>query len=365
MKIGIITRHNALNPGAILQAYALQTYIERLGHQVEFIDYRIRREKNIRDFIGKSLLKTINKWEILFYEFKYRNFALYNQSLLKIGRKKYSSLDQLQFSPPKSDVYIAGSDQIWNVGPNYKKFEPYFLNFGAPNSIRISFAASLGEVNIPKEVENKIKKQLLSFQKIGVREKSGVEYLKQLLYGKKEIFHTYDPTFLLSSNEYLKLIKQDIDQVTYKNCIVTYILSQYSIQQLEILNYIKNKLSSTILNLRNPNTGIKLKGAKNIIVNPLQWIKYIYSSNFVICSSFHAVAFSIIFHKPFIAIIPKTNSRITSLLEDLNLTDHIFKELEKNKIDKILVKELDWSKIDKIINEKNLINHMFLNSILK
>lgn len=123
----------------------------------------------------------------------------------------------------------------------------------------------------------------------------------------------------------------------------------------KIISYIKNTLRLNIINVRNPDTCIKLKRAQNIIVTPTQWLYYITNSDFVICCSFHAVVFSILFHKPFIVLSPPSfknqggNMRINSFLYEIGLSDYIINTFDQNKIDSLIRKKIDWNKIETIL----------------
>ena len=116
MKIGVLTFHSALNVGAVLQAYGLQTYLASLGHEVTFIDYQpIQKTLKARDLIGKGARATFRKWEDLYWSHHYtRNICF--SSILRVSDQRYESIVSLESNPPDCDAYIAGSDQIWNFG---------------------------------------------------------------------------------------------------------------------------------------------------------------------------------------------------------------------------------------------------------
>ena len=363
MKVGIITRHNALNAGAVLQAFALQTQLMRMGFDVEFIDYRISTSRTVKSFFSFSYRKTIEKWKDFIFSLWYERNFLYANGLLKIGDKKYVSLFDLRSCPPKFDIYIAGSDQIWNVGTNFKAFEPYFLNFGDKDIKRISFAASFGQCNFSKSIEDLLRNQFYRFNAISVREENGADFLRNLLNNKQEVKQISDPTFLLSSNDYVKIMSE-INFRKISNFIVSYILSEYHERQYQIVDYIKYKLGIELINLRNPASCIRLKGAKNLVVNPRQWLSYFYHSNFIICTSFHAVVFSLIFHKPFIVISTFNNERIISLLTKTHLLDHYHTDFNAELINELLIKEVPWSQVDQVIEEEKNKGILYLSNNL-
>jgi len=351
MKIGIVTFHAALNVGAVLQAYALQTYLKMQGHEVEFIDYVSKRKLSWKNFIGKGIGITFYKWQDLFCSIYFKRIEKFNTTL-NLSKIKYKSIDDLRSNPPNLDVYIAGSDQIWNVGSKKTIDDIFLLDFGAKNTKRISFAASLGQGEVPVEFEQHFKFLLSKFNFISLREKDGYNYIKRLLPNKKEIFHICDPTFLLNSNEYRKIIKKP--NIKYKEYLVSYALWHFESDQLKSLNYIKSKLKLKHINLRNPDTGIRFSKAKNIIVKPHQWLHWVLNSDFVVCCSFHIVVFSLIFHKPFVVLTHKENVRIHSLLKPLNLLDRIIINYNENRIDEILSDFIKWNDVDEYLqSERN------------
>lgn len=363
MKIGILTTHSALNCGAILQAFALQTCLERMGHEVEFINLNGKEKKTIRDYIGKSILKTWYKWENLFQAWKFQKNGTFG-SILKKGEPTYYSLNQLQNNPPKYDVYIAGSDQIWNIGASATSINRHFyLDFGSPHTKRIAFAASLGQCIVPSSFENEIRSLLLKFDAISVREANGVEFIRSLLGDKKEVQHISDPTVLLRASDYIKIAATNKIGIS-SSYIASYILAQFNEEQFQIVDYIKTKINAEIINLRNPDTCIRLANANNKVVTPPQWLNYIYNAKFVICCSFHAVVFSLIFHKPFVVITPYENQRIISLLNPLGLTERILSSFDKDHTEYVLEKQINWTIVDQMIEIEKKKSILFLQNSL-
>lgn len=361
-KIGIITFHNALNTGAVLQAYALQQYLKAQGYKVEFINYLSPKAKiTWRNFISKSIFNTVTKWQDIFYRNQYKNNF---NKILKVNERKYYSTNELNANPPEYDIYIAGSDQIWNFGFS-KKFNPaYLLNFGGDEIRRIAFSASMGQTNQPKEIEGVFKKHLKKFDFISVREKNGFEYIKSLLGDNFEIDHIADPTFLIKKDDYLNIAERNNEPQEF---MISYILPHYEFpkQLFKVINIIEEKLKYKLINLKNPDTCLRLPNKKNLVVDPQKWLAYFINSKFNICCSFHAVVFSLIFHKPFVVVSPYKNQRIISLLEPLNLLDRCIYTNNEELIERVLEETIDWDLVDNhFLNErKKAIN--FLNKSLK
>jgi polysaccharide pyruvyl transferase WcaK-like protein len=362
MKIGIVTFHSALNCGAVFQAFALQTHLESLGYEVSFINYHERYiTNNFRSFFGKNLSKTWYKLVDKINYYKYKNRSSFH-SILKIDSILYNSIEELKANPPQKDIYIAGSDQIWNIGSKKEINKVYYLDFGGLEIKRISFAASLGQCNVPEFLNDIITNQLKKFDAISVRETNGVEFIQSLIKDKK-VHHISDPTFLLKAKDYRKIMTKN-NVKSEKALIVSYILTEYNSSQLKVLDFIKQKLNLDIINLRNPNSCIRLKKYKNKIVEPQEWLYQVDNSKFMICCSFHAVVFSLIFHKPFIVVSPYENARILSLLKSLNLENHFISDYDEIIINDLLIKKIDWKSVDEKIDKFRTQSDTFLKMTL-
>ena len=362
MKIGIITFHAALNNGAVLQAYALQTFLRNMGHEVEFINYRGKRKYTIRDYVAKKPIRLLYKLLDRFNAYRFEKFKNFG-SILNRGNIEYTNLADLQNAPPLYDVYIAGSDQIWNLGASYTLNKVYFLDFGTKKIKKIAYAASMGQCNVPEYLNQTIFNLLLNFSFISLREFKAYTYVQTLFGDSKKIYQVPDPTFLITKFDYQKLL--DLSVKIKKPYIASYILAEFGKEQKLAINYIKKIKKHSIVNLRNPDTCVRLHGATNIIVSPSEWLNYIFNSEFNICCSFHAVVFSLIFHKPFIVVTPYENERINSLLSLMNLKSRIVIKFDELLINQILNDVIDWNFIDIIIKEERKNGTQFLHESLK
>lgn len=347
MRIGIITFHNALNAGAVLQAYALQTFLLELGHQVEFINYCPVRKYNFRSYIAKSPITILNKWRNIYNWKKYNSKGNYN-SILNLSQHKYLSYEDLKNDNMDYDVYIAGSDQIWNFHTSISPI--YMLEFVPDNKKKIAYAASMGQCSLNKDLFNVFKNKLRKFYAISIREKNGVDFIKSLLEERKDIIQTLDPTLLIDNSYYKGIMQKGKFNVGAYIC--SYILSELDREDINIISYVSRSLKLKIINLRNPDSCINLRKANNTIVTPQQWLYYINNSSFIICSSFHAVVFSLIFHIPFLVLVPSDfknkggNMRINTLLEEIGLNNRIIIKYDSLLIDQIIKNSIDWDEID-------------------
>ena len=363
MKVGIVTFHSALNVGAVLQAYSLQQHLLEFGCEVEFIDYQPNRKKlTLRNFIGKGFKQTLHKWQDLYFTFYYSAQNRFN-GVLNCGDQLYGTIFELKARPPKCDVYIAGSDQIWNFGFSRKFDEAYFLDFGETSIRRIAYAASIGQNEILSEDKEAFSEGLKRFNAVSVRERSSVPLIATVAQEPGQIEQMCDPTFLLTQEQFGSLEQKPSDLSDY---IVSYLLPHYEMTQelVNAIHFVAEELSSEIINLRNPNTCYRLAGVPNKIVTPQKWLGYFKHAKFTACCSFHAVVFSLIYHKPFIVISPYKNNRIISLLSEVGLSDRCVYSYDVSQIRALIASEIDWACVDDYLSAERARAELFLANAL-
>jgi len=344
MKIGILTFHWAANYGAVLQAYALQKTLENLGNDVQIIDYYPERYK-------KNIL----------YAFKTRHLNVIPQRFLEVKKEKkieifrkkcfnrskyYKSDDDLKNANLDYDLVICGSDQIWNESflrcGEGKKTYTYFLDFVKEGTKKASYAASFGTESYDEKLREDLGKMLKSFDFISVREKTGLDILKSV--GIEDGCVVPDPTLLLDEAEYKNHVNS-VDEAC-KNAFV-YMLHG------------KDKDAKVLIEHASGN-GFEINRCKDVAVD--EWLSGIYNSNIVITNSFHGIVFSIIFKRPFAAILINgsgMNDRISTLLQKLDLSDRIF-DGDLSVIDK----SIDWENVCEKLDAFKKEGLDYINSIL-
>lgn len=334
--VGIITMHRPISFGSSLQAYALQRKIQDLGYRCEIIDYQYPNELHkgksnlfivlVRNFIH-YLLNLFMGMPCLF---EYIRFKRFRRNFLKLS-KYYTNSETLVQDPPKYDIYCTGSDQVWNT--NFTKRDTSFLLSFVKDKNKISYASSFAVDYIIEDSIKDFEYYLSQYTKITVRERSGLELVKKLT-GKSATL-VCDPTLLLSKEEWFPLADQSSIHI-HKPYLLVFILT-YSYNPYpevsRIIDYVQQKLGlhTVVLSgnkydyLRNNTTVIKSAG-------PLEFLYLFKNASFIITSSFHGVAFSANFEKPFLAVVDKNNkdSRLLSFLETINLLDRAINYDERN-----------------------------------
>lgn len=388
MQIGVLTHSGTDdNYGQILQCFALQYYLKRLKHNVFLIKYSSDTERKPEylhllrlvlnyffSIISKARREKRN--EIKHYKHLYklnielnkrRGFKQFISSNIQLSKIHYFTYEELKKNPPKADAYIVGSDQVWNLKLSNPAAAAWYLQFGDKNILRISYAASIGR-NIETNEIKKFYEYLSRFNAISVREKSALNLCHNI--GLKQCKLVLDPTLLLTLHDYENFIKK---QVSYNS---PYLFLYYlNITSSEELNWpqLKHYIASENLILRSvassgyyPAQNL-IPGHENEYLTIPEWLTAIYHSKHVVSNSFHGIVFSIIMHKPFVAILLNNqykggNSRIVSLLESLNLTSRILND--SNSFKSIFETPINWEHVDKQLSEERNKSLNFINSAL-
>lgn len=336
MRIGILTLPLHTNYGGILQAYALQTVLERMGHEVLVIDKTPENPtlplwKKIivypKRFINKLLGRKDNIVFLESYLVKNRDIVRQNTNrfidryIHRLVVKSYSELS----TNNSFDAIIVGSDQVWRpiyFGEN--RIEDAFLDFAKNLNIRrIAYAPSFG-VDVWEYTSKQTchcKELLQKFDMVSVREKSGVKLCHDYLDCDAQ--WVLDPTMLLEENNYIQLF-ENAKTPKSKGTLLNYILDDSPIKDAIIRKVAEDK---GLIPFR---VGSKIENIHASIeerIQPLleEWLRGFYDAEFVVTDSFHACVFSILFKKQFVVAANKQRgiSRIQSLLECLGLENRI------------------------------------------
>lgn len=368
MKIGIITYWiTRSNYGTVLQNYALQTFLRSFGFETFLIRTDIPLGCSRLDYY-KSLLQKNGFFSLISY-FKSRLFCKIARKISSENKnddkrnfpdfvnknlnptKIFRSLSELESDCPMADIYIAGSDQVWNTyGENYgavsEQIKTYLLSFVPDSAKKISCAASFGKSSLAVEFESLFKKELSRFDFISCREKSGVEICKRL--GFENAVLQQDTTMLLSSDEYKKIASKSL--VPKKPYILLYLLgndTDFSTRRLKQFAKLKNLEVVYVP----ANEAQKINFHKKTFPTVEEWLGLYENASAVVTNSFHGTVFSLIFNKPFLSVhqtgkFEDQNVRIDSLLEDFGLKNRIFSgDFEK------LFSSVDFEKVNKRLEE--------------
>lgn len=356
-RIAILTLYyKNSNYGGVLQSYALQKKLTKLGYDAKQISYLLQsgdRKKNIvhrilrpfviqsRNLINKKWLLSKGKVENLIY-----NFAETIPHTCEVTAQTIGSLID------DFDIFICGSDQIWNpIG-----WQPtLFLDFVPNDKYKIAYAASIARTSLSEDEMEYVLKYTSSFNAISVREENSAKQLMN--YNKyKEINVMPDPTLLLSVDEWNEITKPLSIDYPY---ILAYFLGENITQREKLLKF-GEFLGIKVLFIPYMKKSMykwERRHKDNLIDNVgiEQFLSLIKNSTLFVTDSFHGVVFSLIYKKAFYVMnrftnsdVYSMNSRIEGLLERMEITGRILEELPKYRN-----YELDLSEIQKI--DKNLL----------
>ena len=363
-KIDILTYHRVYNFGSLLQTYALQEYLRKRNCKVEVIDYYPKRLR-----MKNTLFHVNPKWSKPFFKMiihlipaviaRLLGYHMMNRFLYKyvaLTERTYFDEADLKSNLPKADIYLNGSDQIWNLDTADGEVDKvFFMAFLPDNAMKAAYAGSFGKDSFSTEDIKEIGKYLSRYSKVSVREKSGLQILKEA--GIEDGEWVLDPSFLLNKDEWLKIASP---MRLPEHYVLVYNLNRNPrISNLAIRIAKEKKLP--IVNFAH--SFCFIKGAKNLIYPTPNTFIYLFAhADYVVTDSFHGTAFSINFNRQFICIpAPRFNSRLESVLELAGLSERL---LWENDDFSIINKEISYESINKTLKEEREHSDKFITEII-
>lgn len=333
--VGIITKISR-NYGAVLQAYALRRYLEERGCHAQVIRYdnaKIRRSFRVLEW--PITMKSLRRLAHLRANLRRnRRFFAFRDQYLHLTRP-YLTLDALQSDPPAFDIYVSGSDQVWNPAND---FDPaYFLDFGGKDVRRVSYAASIGVSSIEDRYRDAFVRGVARFTHIAVRERSAQQILRELGFDARV---TLDPSLLHTRAAYDPLA---VDPATETPYILCYLMNPPAFTA-ELVARARKELGMRVVILGGGPYVPRDNDLRVLDAGPREFLGYVRSAAFVITSSFHATAFSMLFHRPMAAVLhTSTGSRVADLLESVGASERVMRGVQDFQPSLL---KMDYSDID-------------------
>lgn len=352
-----ITFDHTTNYGSCFQAYALQTAIERIGTEVDGTGgglYQLIPIHMFKDFpVKKNFKNFVIKPAMAFHRLRFKNFEKKYMKFADVDR-----MSQLETLNQKGDAFVCGSDVIWSSDFN-DNVDAFYLNFA--RKYKFSYAASFGKAEIDVATYNKIQKYLKSFQSVSVREKSSAEVIRKGLGINAEL--VADPVLLLTRSEWCQLVPEHIE-CKAKPYIFVYTTHLNSTIQRFIAQLKKQVGMKVITATCGPKQAMK-QGIVQV-QTPERWLELLRDAEYVITNSFHATAFSVLFHKKFFTVVhgEKTqgiNIRMNDFLREIALEDRIYSSVPSL----IETGEIDYEKTDQKIEMLRKASMAFLRGNLE
>lgn len=349
--IGLDTGHLVYNYGTKLQAYAMQTLLERNGDKCEIIQW------HTKDF-GKlwrlaDLLKDVQKikrgygWRLHLWPKVFARYRVFNEFNAKLHiRKYYGTFNDMLDVTQSYDKVFCGSDQAWLPGNVVKQW--YTLEFCGDRVFKAAYAPSFGIDAIDKQLHERYAHFLNRLDAISVREISGGRIIKELT--GKDIPIVLDPTLLLRRNDWETLRSEATIKIS-EPYLFCYLLGKSPDHRKRIKDYAKCK-GLKIVNIQHfagyCKADVSFADYNLYEASPQDFIRLISEANYVCTDSFHCTAFSVQYHKDFSVFHrfkksdkASTNTRIYSILEQLGLQNRIVEDGDDVRMDTINYEDVD------------------------
>lgn len=361
MKIGILTQPLLNNYGGLLQCFALQTILKRLGHETWVVQRCFEKPNHnifwrifyyIRQFVkvlvgGKFIrLNPTNK-----LDYVKRNTKHFVNEYINPKTDIITTKEQLKkcHLVEGFDTYVVGSDQVWR--PIYSPcITNYFLDFLSPQDKvkRISYAASFGvdEWEFSEEETSVCKDLLKLFDGVSVRENSATVLCEKYL-GRNDALHVLDPTMLLEKEDYIRIVEKENEPKSPGN-LFCYVLDESS-EKKQVIETIANQIDAVPFT-QMPKCKLTYENLRDrledcVYPSVTAWLRAFMDADMVVTDSFHGCVFSIIFNKPFWVIGNKGRglARFNSLLSIFELQNRL---IDIDNIPSDSLSPIDWDKVN-------------------
>ena len=351
-KVGIVTIFNS-NYGNRLQNYALQESLKKMGVDVETIRNvsLLNKKKNNFEYILRNIKYLFKKDDFNDGKDREKYFKEFNNNI-EVSKFCFNWFNLKKIK--KYDMFIVGSDQVWN--PTIGRLTRYDL-VTFSNKPKFSYAASFGISELSDEFYRKlVVENLRKYKKISVREEAGKQILTDLGLKSKVVL---DPTMLLSDDEW-RIVSKKPEQYSGKKYILNYFLGELAPEYKKIINDYAEKHNLEIINILDNKD-------KYYFTGPSEFLYLEEHAELICTDSFHSSVFSILFNRPFVVFdrnqkgFNNMNSRIDTLLDTFELKERKYKN--GKKLDDYI--EYDYTQSYDILNKKKKESMTFLEECMK
>lgn len=330
MKIALMTIWREKNFGAEMQCYATVKALRQLGHEVEVIDFRLSDSANSFKSHIHSAIESLTP--------QHRSFEGFWRKYIP-STKHFRTKEQLISQLPPADIYLVGSDQVWNPTLTKDRWSTYFLDILPADARRVAYASSIGEEKWIWPAKKDAAGELLKrFAKIGVREETGRKILTQTFGIHSTV--VLDPTLL--HTDYSELAKPGNTTPT---------LCYYPLRDNTEMRLFTHRLAEKLqLRVIDANEKRWIFGRGRLCwrrTTIQEWLKSIGEASLVVTPSFHGLAFSLIYQRQFIVILSggaaSRSSRMLDLLAKLGLSHRCFTSVDEAEKSEIWNAPIDYS----------------------
>lgn len=384
MKIGIITLFHNGNYGASLQAYALNHVLTSYGNECQDIRYtRVSKGESDRKSNWKNRLKMLGvktqrkvfcKKAFLRITLRKKlkkrteRIALFENAFIPQSSEKYCGINDMVSANFDYDLYVCGSDNIWNI----HKFDPtFFLAFEEDSKNKYSYAAGFSVSELTDQQRDEILPLISKLSVASVREIDGYNLLSNYL-PKDRIRVDLDPTLLLTADDWEK-VSGNLPALP-SEYIFCYILGDLEFPRAAA-KHLSETMKIPIINIPHATTiqanDVGLGDMELYDVGPSEFLTLVKNAKYVFTDSFHGSIFSLIFHKQFLAFRrfatgdtkANLNRRIDNLLDRFGLLDRLISNMPLDDVERRISEEIDYDYVEKNLGSARQDSLLYLKSI--
>lgn len=335
MKLGLLTFHDAANYGAVLQAYALQAFLESEGYECEYLDYKNAKRRAMYDMwwhVGRSLSegRLLEALQFMlgmpFMAKRKARFGAFRQNYLKTSAKAWRSHDELRVVDAQYDKFVVGSDQVWNPSHNGGDMA-YLLDFVQGSTRKVAYASSFGTNEIPDTFKQDYASCLKEIGRIGVRERAGCRLVKSL--ADRDVPMVVDPVFLPGRETWERLIPAR--PAEERPFVFSYTNRKDQLERFQISarSVLSNRTLHKLARQTTLSDFLRRDVQVKYCMSPEEFLRNVRDADLVVTSSFHCMAFALVFNRPFICFLTGNagkDERLAGLLRELELENRVFRD---------------------------------------
>lgn len=333
MKVGILSFHEVVNPGAFLQTLGTQQLLKRLGHAPLIIDYTAPAHRfSTQAFIRKNNLRMVYRWRMLL---DMREKA----RVFEAARNKHFRLTQPfkkreDIRKEALDAIVIGSDIVWNYQMPELGSDPVYFGKELETKRLVSFAASFGNCKPSDKLPDYVSTGLRKFSSVSVRDQNSAEIVMSAT--GKPVPVVCDPAF------HFELPKEE-DRETLRPYLLVYLVPKlYSKELKEQVITLARRHNLRIVSCYHRH----LWADQTLMdIDPHEWIQLIRGASFIVTNTFHGSIFSIRLQKKFaLELNPSVELKTAGIIKSTGLQDRIFQP--GSKLEQMAGEEIDFSAAD-------------------
>lgn len=331
MKIGVLTFHEALNPGSFFQASATMRLMHKMGHDAVIINYT----KPSHQFHPASLFYRPRTFFRLFQNLrilsKYQKFRVRQRTKMELTPEMHSAEE---LAKHRFDLVIVGSDIVWNFQRENTGHDPIYFGHGVNAKRLISYAPSFGAVSVDAEIPEWVRSGLIKFDALSVRDENSRELVRRAC-GREAVI-VVDPTMLVDFS------MDAVDPRVKAPYFLVYAFGEGLTKDvISQTRQLSRRMGLNTLSVIYENHWCN----QNLIaLGPFQWLGYLQNAQYVMTSTFHGTIFSIKSRQKFaVCMNVHIDNKVRPLLAKLGLSDRII--TPENPLDSILQRPIDYDTV--------------------